>query len=202
VEADRSRLARELHESLLNQLALLRKQVDERSASTSFVTAYDQLITSIRDIIAGLRPAMLEYGLHAALKALVEELADDAPASTTIAFTVPSSAARYDPKLERQVYHIVQQLCTNALRHASARTITVGGCLDDGQLELTVEDDGLGFDAGGRLDVNSLLAHKHFGLVGMIERAELAGASLNFKSSPGQGTTARLVWRPSRPLSA
>ena len=72
--------------------------------------------------------------------------------------------------------------------------IRISGQLEAGQIELTVEDDGVGFAAGAPLDLTHLLAHNHFGLAGMYERAALIHARMELDSEPGRGTHVRLTW--------
>jgi signal transduction histidine kinase len=77
---------------------------------------------------------------------------------------------------------IVQEALNNAARHSAASRVEVGARLRDGALELSVGDDGDGFDADAAPQAGS------FGLVGMGERARLAGGSLEVSTAPGQGT--------------
>jgi signal transduction histidine kinase len=103
-------------------------------------------------------------------------------------------AVRHDLPVELHVYRIVQQACSNALTHSHARCVTVRGHVEAGSIDLAVEDDGVGFEAEGRLDLSRLTAHKHFGLAGMFERANIVGAKLQVDSAPGSGTRIRVTW--------
>lgn len=81
--------------------------------------------------------------------------------------------------------------------NAEAAGLRVGdqsGSLEAGRVELTVEDDGIGFESGESLDLAGLLAGKHFGLAGMVERAALIGAQLQIDSAPQRGTRVRVSW--------
>ena len=82
---------------------------------------------------------------------------------------------------------ILREAVTNVLRHAQASRVWVSLARENGALELTVSDDGQGFELPGRPDV--LTQAGHFGLVGMRERALLAGGEMSISSSPEQGTT-------------
>jgi two-component system, NarL family, sensor histidine kinase DegS len=141
-----------------------------------------------------LRPATLDYGLPAALRDLADSLAGRSQSDVTIQFDLPANGQRYPARVEQHLYRIVQQAVENALKHASAQTVCIGGRFDAEQIPLFVEDDGKGFAAGESLDVSGFLARKQFGLAGMIERARLIGAGIQIISSPGRGTQVRILW--------
>ncbi len=199
-EMERSHLARELHDDVLNQLGILYMSVDERVAGDQFTEAYQTSVTRIREIISGLRPGMLMYGLRFALEELTEETATQVGGDIAIQLEIPSSDSRYPPDVELQLFRIAQQACQNALKHSQAQCIYLRGELDHGQVELVVEDDGVGFMAGEHLDLARLLANKHFGLAGMHERAVLIGAKMQIDSTPGKGTRVRVIWKPDFPV--
>lgn len=194
-ETERLHLALDLHDQVLNQLAVLAMSVDERGAKPEFEEAYQTATKRIREIISGLRPAMLNYGLRAGLEELVDDAIDIAGDHTQVVVEIPASQVRYPEQIELHLYRIIQQACQNALQHANARNIRVCGRLDPGEFDILVEDDGVGFAAGDRPDLSSLLASRHFGLAGMYERAALVGAEISVQSAPGAGTIVRLSWR-------
>jgi signal transduction histidine kinase len=171
--------------------------VGDASSSSQFDEAYQSATRRIREIITGLRPTMLNYGLGPAL----DELADEATTpGTSIILEVepPAAEVRYDPMIELHLFRIVQQACQNALQHADAKTIRITGCLKPEEVDLVTADDGKGFATGVPLDLAILLANKHFGLAGMYERAALIGAKMSVASTPGGGTRVRVVWHPDR----
>ncbi len=189
-EAERLQLALELHDGVLNQLGILALTVDEHNET--FEAAYQVAATNIRQIISGLRPTMLAYGLRTAL----DELADEAPAQAasdvSIQVELDDQELRYSPQVELQLYRIAQEACKNAIQHAHANKIRIFGSLQPDCFDLTIADDGAGFLRGEQLELDSLLANKHFGLAGMIERARLIGAHMEIASIPGQGTRIRV----------
>jgi signal transduction histidine kinase len=202
-ELERSHLARELHDDVLNQLGMLWMSVDERQAGEQFAEAYQTSVTRIREIISGLRPGMLMYGLRFALEELTEETATQVGGDISILLQIPASDSRYPPDVELHLFRIVQQACQNALKHSKAQCIFLRGELNHGGVELVVEDDGIGFQSGGHLDLGRLLANKHYGLAGMHERAALIGAHMQIDSAPGRGTRVRVFWKtdiPGTPL--
>lgn len=200
-EEERKSLARELHDDVLGQLAMLAMSVDERMAGEAFSTAYQTSVQRIREIISGLRPGLLNYGLYAAL----DELADDTASQlglqsakaekSNVRFSLPYSDTRYPVEVELHLYRIVQQACKNAIEHAQSTRIVISGKLEPGHVDLSVADDGTGFSSDTKIDLAELLIKKHFGLAGMYERAALIGAEVQIITSKGQGTTVRVVWR-------
>jgi signal transduction histidine kinase len=199
-EMERSHLARELHDDVLNQLGILYMSVDERQAGEQFTEAYQTSVSRIREIISGLRPGMLMYGLRFALEELTEETATQVGGDIAIQLEIPPSDSRYPPDVELHLFRIVQQACQNALKHSQAQCIYLRGELDHGLVELIVEDDGVGFMAGEHLDLARLLANKHYGLAGMHERAALIGAKMQIDSATGKGTRVRVIWKPEFPV--
>ena len=192
-EVERNRLALELHDDVLGQMALLKMNMSDITASPRFDQAYQTVTERIRQIVNGLRPTMLSYGLRPSL----DELADETPpagSNISVKIDVPSSEIRYPLMVELHVFRIIQQAFHNALQHACAKTIRITGKLEPDLVDLVVEDDGIGFATGERLDLIGLLANKHFGLAGMHERAALIGAEMTIESCPGMGTHVRVLW--------
>jgi len=174
-------------------LAILRTNV-ESDPSPKFQDAYDEVAQRLRDIVTELRPPMLNYGLKLALEDLAENLAERNENSAQVSSSIQAGEERYSPQIEQHIYRIVQEACENALRHAGAKKLTISGKLDEFSIEIEIEDDGAGFNAGEGFELDDLLANKHFGLAGMMERANLIGAQLNISSTPATGTRVRLMW--------
>lgn len=193
-ELERARLARGIHDAVLNQLAVLATHADNPEATQDFDESYQKIVTYLREVVHDLRPAMLAYGLCSALEELADELAERADGSPDIQFDVRKSAARYDPQVEQHLFRIVQQACENAIKHARAEAIRIEGHVEQTQLSIRVIDDGAGF-AGNSLTLDQLLMQGHYGLVGMHERAALIGAELKIASAPGAGTRVIVDWK-------
>ncbi len=181
-----------MHDDVLGQMALLVTQ----SASTDspeFQERYQEVVGRLRQMVSQLRPPVLQFSLHLALEDLADALAEKFEGQAELHFEISESNSGYGSAVDEQLYRIVQQACENAFRHAQAQNIRVSGSLEPGRVELTVADDGIGFQLE-RLDFTTLLAEKHFGLAGMFERADLIGAELAFASNPSQGTTVTVSW--------
>ena len=193
-EEERQSLALELHDSVLNQIASLTMGSD-LPLPPSFQENYDQLIQRVREIIGNLRPPMLNYGLKLALEGLADQLAEH---NDTIKITMEVQGnERYPQNIEQHLFRIIQEACSNAIRHAQATNIKISGHLNPEQIELQVEDDGIGFQIKNVSGLDALLVNKHFGLAGMRERGELIGAKVNISSEQNEGTQIQVIWEPS-----
>jgi signal transduction histidine kinase len=192
-EQERKRLARDLHDETLGQLGAMAMYMDEHTLP-EFHNLYESTIQQLRRLIAGLRPKMLDFGLWTGLTQLVDDSMSRENRETEILFDVPKAAFRYQERIEEHVYRIVQQALENGLRHAHAEIIRIYGNLYSNRIELTVEDNGVGFDYEEDASFIRLLEQRHFGLAGMYERAQLIQAKLHLESSPGHGTCINLLW--------
>lgn len=196
-EEERAHLARELHDDVLNTLNELLIRAGEKLQSADFDAQHQQLSETVRRMIHGLRPPMLNFGLYHAIRELVDDMDEKPFAKARINLELTANEARFDPKAEQHLFRIVQQACENALLHAKASKVSISGKITKAAVEFVVQDDGKGFALAGGSELAALLAAKHFGLVGMHERAELIGARLGVETAPTKGTRIDLHWRPS-----
>jgi signal transduction histidine kinase len=122
-----------------------------------------------------------EHGLAAALQSMVQgALLDEGPKiMLEIAETVPSLPSGTDFHLLR----IAQEALANAMKHAQAKNIVISLRDLDSSLVLSIQDDGIGFASKSQ----DTLMTAHFGMLGMQNRVEKIGASLDIYSSPGNG---------------
>lgn len=191
IEYERKRISRDLHDDVLNQLAAMRNSLDQKTLPPTFLSAYDNLKQRLRQIINDLRPPMLDQGLAYALTEYMEDLREK-HGDVNIILDLQASEERPPEKIEEHFFQIVHEACENALRHAHARRLTVSGVISPNHVDLSIEDDGDGFEASTELNV--LLTHNHFGLANMKERAQLIGAQINFQSGPKRGTKIHILW--------
>jgi signal transduction histidine kinase/ligand-binding sensor domain-containing protein len=202
--AERTRIARELHDTLLQsfQGLMLRFQVahDElpgrpAEARRTLEKALDQAaqaITEGRDAVQGLRSSTVETNdLARAIGALGEELAGDGSNSNRVESFVDVEGTPRDvhPVLRDEIYRIAGEALRNAFRHAQARRIEVSIWYGERQFRLRVRDDGKGIDPEV-LDEQGRAGH--WGLAGMRERAELIGGQLEIWSQQESGTQVEL----------
>lgn len=210
-EEERKYIARELHDELGQLLSALRFEVSvlrmrfgsadpaiaERAAS--MLKLVDSVIRLQRDLVSSLRPAVLDMGIAAALEWLVGEFSERS--GTDCELRLSESQIDLDPEQTTVVFRIVQESLTNVARHAHAQHVRVAvERLPDGYV-ISIQDDGLGFDPRGARDPKSL------GLVGLQERAQMLGGSLEIVARPGAGTTIVVKFPPgarekARPVAA
>ena len=193
-EAERRRWARELHDETLQALGGLRVLLssaarldDPQAMRIAMREAAEQLsgdIDSLRSLIVELRPPALDQlGLAPALTSLAQrtQAASELEVRTDVEL---AAAGRLTPELETTVYRIVQESLTNVVKHARAASIDLAVRGRSHEVEITVADDGIGFDPGGAVGTG-------FGLTGMRERVELAGGELSVLPGPRAGTVIR-----------
>ena len=196
-EQERKALSRELHDEIGQQLTALRMELGHveraRTAATAeFEPHLDQAkklaettLKSTRDIAMGLRPAMLDVlGLGPALEWQAREFSRRY--NTPIQLQVDGDLRDLPDRHRTYLYRIVQEGLTNCARHAQAKNIRVRLEDGDGQLAVTVEDDGVGFDSHSSV-VNGL------GLLGMTERVRELCGTIAIDSEPGKGTRISVV---------
>ena len=193
-EGERQRWARELHDDTLQSLSALRVGLSTAKRSnrpealdqavTNAIEQIEEGITNLRALITDLRPASLdELGAAAAIHALAERTMRhgiDVDVSIELAYEHGSGQPRHTPELETAMYRIVQEALTNATKHGNAKRAVVEIHEHDGEIRVSVRDDGCGFDPGHDTD--------GFGLLGMRERAQLLAGTLRIASAPGEGT--------------
>lgn len=193
VHEDRTRIARELHDTLEQELTGIAVQLDAVSdrlpesppaAATALSTARALLRhtrTEARRSVWDLRAALLDEGdLASALRATARHL-DGGP---EIRVEIEGEPRRLVPAVENNLLRIGTEAMTNAVKHAQARRITVRLKFAADEVVLEVGDDGRGFDASR----STTLAAGHFGWLGIRERTERIGGQLTVHSTPGGGT--------------
>ncbi|MGJ6967677.1 sensor histidine kinase [Streptosporangium sp. G11] len=192
--SERARLARELHDSVAKTLrgvsfaavalpSSLRRQpaLAEQLAATVSRGA-DAAVREARELLTALRRDVPDQPFCRT----VHGVGDDWSRSTGIAVRLttapvePSLAARYE------LAQILHEALVNVERHAEASAVEVTLDQVGGPVRLTVRDDGAGFDLPA--DLSHLSAQGRFGVVGMAERAETVGGTLQVRSRPGSGT--------------
>jgi PAS domain S-box-containing protein len=191
-EKERAALARELHDELGQVLTALRMDavwLQKRIAAADaggterahgMCDLIDQTIEEVRGLAIRLRPGVLD---HLGLMDALEWYTADFERRTGIACVFKHTPIGPLPDtVATAAYRIVQEALTNVARHAGGTTASVRLTLVDQHLEVTVADNGCGFDAEDLDMVPGL------GVAGMRERAALIGADLAVLSLPGKGT--------------
>lgn len=192
-EAERGRLARELHDDTVQRLIALGQGVErvQRAMDRDSAVALERLkalraeittmVQSVRVVIGDLRPpALEELGLLPAVELLIKRSADEQP---QVVVEVHGDERRLDPQSELAVFRIIQEAWSNIRRHAQASHATLCFSYGPGALDVEIADDGRGFTP-----TRAATQRGSFGLLSMQERATLGGGTLSVESAPGQGT--------------
>jgi signal transduction histidine kinase len=201
--AERTRIARDLHDTLLQSFhgLLLRFQtvfqmlperaVEAKERLGSAIEGAAEAITEGRDAVQGLRDSTLQANdLATAIKTLGEELAaDSGNYRSGFRVAVEGESRDLDPIVRDEIYRIAAEALRNAFRHAQARQVEVEIHNDEEQFLMRVRDDGKGIDPAV---LSGRGSDGHFGLPGMRERATIMGAKLRVRSEVDAGTELEL----------
>jgi len=199
-EDERKRIARDLHDTILQDVAafLIKLDVCKLEPGLRTVDSIDEMrqivtntIDNIHTVIKDLRPTILDdLGINAAIRWLM----DRHLVSKGIAcdFRVETAVKRLPPAVEITVFRILQEAMVNIARHSNARNVTVTVGAKGSSLEITVVDDGGGFDFSELVRTPSENG-RGLGLLGMKERASLINGRLAVISLLGVGTEVNLT---------
>ena len=191
-EDERLRIARELHDDTAQELVHLVRKLERLSdAPDSADGGTDELLAiargtlqSVRRVSRDLRPSILDdLGLVPALELAVEETRAQLPAGAQLVVT--GSARRLDRAAELALFRIAREALHNVERHAEAQSVVVTLDFPAGEVRLAIRDDGCGFFVPEH--VSTFARHGKLGVLGMKERAELIGASIEIRTAPGEG---------------
>lgn len=178
-EAERRSIARELHDGFGQLLTAIQLGLHEVPIDIDELDALvGEALESVRSLAIELRSAMLDdLGLAAALRAYVRRIVRE----RELVVDLQVDDVALPAPLATTCFRLVQEAVRNIVRHAGAQRVVIDVRASAEWLTLTVKDDGVGFDA----------AHPGLGIVGMTERAALAGGDIAIASTPGAGTTIR-----------
>ncbi|MEE1940375.1 sensor histidine kinase [Streptomyces sp. TRM 70361] len=188
---ERQRVARELHDEVAGHLgsALNWFELHEvyeqdcpelaREKLQAARTTVRESLSSLRDVMAGLRHRIDTASLRTALTQDLEGMGERA---AEVRVTVTGDEAWLPPGAAEELFLIIREAQRNAVRHARAALVTVEVHVAPGEVRAAVEDDGVGFD------LVATAPRGHGGMLSMRERAELLGGSVTVESQPGCGT--------------
>jgi PAS domain S-box-containing protein len=192
VEAERSRIAREIHDELAQQLTVqrmdlvwLRKRVSPQGEAAAkideMLSGLEKTRAAVGNIIHSMRPRILDdLGLPAALDWAAQEFRKKT--GIAVRLSLPEEEVEAGPTLATHLYRIAQEALTNVARHAEAHSVSLSLSSEGGRIVLSVEDDGRGIAPGEAAKAGS------FGILGMEERAAQLGGTFSIRSLPEGGT--------------
>jgi DNA-binding NarL/FixJ family response regulator/nitrate/nitrite-specific signal transduction histidine kinase len=195
---ERERLRRELHDGLGQVMGYLNVEAQtaqaslkdgQTSAANDAIQRIAQMARSshavIRDLILDLStPSAPSQDLFSTLEAYLREFGEKHHIRTALSVPQDAHLPLFSPAVENQVLRIIQEALSNVRKHAQARTVEVLFSFMNGQAQIIITDDGVGFDPGQRVTGPASL---HVGLDVMRERAELLGGRFEVRSKPGEG---------------
>lgn len=197
---ERARIARELHDAVAQKLFGVRLTAEAAAAlvatdpagARAELTEVERLAAEVgaelREIVSALRPAELASdGLVGTLRTRVALL--DRVHRAAVSLDAAAELPKLPERTEETLLRVAEEALHNALRHASAGVVRVALRASDGEVALTVTDDGDGFEVG----TTPRAAARQLGLATMWERAREVGGALTVTSAPGGGTSVRLV---------
>ncbi len=198
-EEERAWVAREVHDDALQRIALIRRECDEvRTTPPPLSTEQSGRVSAIqeemldlgvflRGLAHRLHPALIDRGgLHAALGGLAGEV--ERAYHVQVETRLPDGPTQLDAHRALAVFRIAQEALRNVATHSGAQQARLSLAEGASGAELVVADEGRGFEPRERRPSDGL------GLIGMRERATLAGGTLTITSGPGRGTTVRAVF--------
>ena len=203
-EIERKRISQDLHDSIGSKLSAVKYGVEkalkeyeldtpvEGISLQDVVEVVQDVIEETRRMSAGLSPLALDdLGILKTIEISCRKFERLYPQVRIN----PESRVGEDevPEgLKIVIYRVIQEALANAVKHSRARQVSVGLQKNKNKIELLVQDDGKGFDAGDRHDSDDFAFG--MGLINMRERTELSGGSFQIVSVKGKGTTLRAVW--------
>lgn len=201
-EAERVRIAREIHDVLGQKLTALKMdlywlekklpQVGDQTLRAALedkvvmaAELADEIVVTVQRIAAELRPATLDnLGLVATLQYEAKQF--EARTGIPIVLSLPPNPVKLNPQIITTAYRIFQEVLTNIMRHAQATEVRLNLDLSPTLLRLQVADNGVG------VSTENLAHPKSLGLLGMTERAAMVNGHLRIDGTPGRGTIVQL----------
>lgn len=188
-ESEKQFICYEIHDGLIQYVAGTLMSLEGYQRAHASDTTSDVIPKAIanlrravdegRRVIRGVRTTVLnDYGVVAAIDDLIDQMTG---AGVSIKFERDEAIDRLPRPIETTIYRVAQESLNNARRHGGARQVQVELHRRPGELVLTVQDDGVGFDARS-------VRSSAFGVRGMMERVRLLGGTCTIDSTPGQGT--------------
>ena len=194
-ESERRWIAHELHDEVGQALTLTKLQIQAMGRVPgadvlqvdlkACIKVVEDALQHVRNISMDLRPSLLDdLGLGPAIRQHVYRCAQEGAFTARVVNDLPEISL--PPAVETTCFRIVQEAMTNIIRHAEASNVQVVLQQQDNELELIIEDNGVGFDVEAALKLAS--GGDSLGLLGMQERISLVQGYLNIWSEPGEGT--------------
>lgn len=194
-EEERSRISRDLHDSLSQELSMARMYLDTLKSLDHNSESYQKAIlemgniisgavNSVRDISHDLSPHLIEANiLSKSIQTLVEKCQNNP--ELEVVFLCDKEISLATKKMELYVYRVVQEFIHNSVKHSEATTLTVELKKVQGQIRIFLSDNGKGFDISGQ--------YNSIGLANIEMRMKAIGAKYEYFSIPNKGTDLKIT---------
>ncbi len=196
LEQERRRISTDLHDEPLQKLVLLQRALRSSApgpyrSREALLGLVDDAARDLRTICERLRPPVLDdLGLEAAIRWLAAETDRVAPFTVEVRIQGTPDIARISPEVETNLYRALQELLTNAVRHAAASRVVITCTRAADAIRLVVVDDGIGFEVPP--DPSAYAGTGHLGLVGVSERISRLTGTVEVTSAPGGPTSVQI----------
>jgi len=199
-EEERKRIARDLHDETVQELAALALEIEatkraDKGLSEATVNALERIQDRSRSIMDGvnrfsaeLRPDILDQmGLISALNWLLENISGD----MDVRLELSGAERRLPAEVELAIFRVAQEALSNVRKHSEAEKAMVKIAFTADGVWMEVRDYGRGFTLPA--NIANLAVEGHLGILGMHERARIIGATVSVRSRPGEGTSVSIV---------
>ncbi len=190
-EAERKRIARELHDETAQALVIVSRHLEDLAAGKTKLSAADireevrKILEGVRHFSQELRPSILDdLGLIPAIKWLASDLTKNF--GITVITEIKGEPFPMTPETELTLFRIVQEALTNIRKHSNATEASITVTFSEDKVKVEIRDNGKGFSIPLRM--GELTRSGKLGLNGMQERAQLLGGTLKIDSRKGEGT--------------
>ncbi|MDY0040605.1 MAG: PAS domain S-box protein [Desulforhabdus sp.] len=205
-EKERQRIARDLHDSIIQSLATIKinlrinvkhlvqnRSEQARQSFESVISMIQETIEEVRRVYTDLRPSMLDnLGILTTMSWACREF-EQTYRQVRVLTKMDVEENEISETLKIVIYRIMQEALNNIAKHSKADRVDISLSKDDGRIQLTIEDNGCGFDVARMLSGHN---NRHgLGLVSMKERTELSGGTFAIESAEQKGTTIRSSWQ-------
>lgn len=205
-EEERKRIALELHDGIGQNLSAIKyvvenafeemgqdRPVDGAKALEPVISLVQGAVEEVRKISMNLRPSILDdLGILVTISWLCREI-ENIYSQIRIEKQISIQESEVPNSLKIVIFRLLQEALNNMTKHSQANLVILSLELTDGRIELTIKDNGVGFDVEKVLSEDR--ARRGLGLASMKERTELSGGSFSIVSKKGEGTTVQASWR-------
>jgi two-component system, NarL family, sensor kinase len=186
-EEERTRIAKDLHDEVGGTLAALKLKLQNNNLNVnnhSAVDIVDQLARNVRQISHNMMPDAIEkFGLKNALAGYMSKL--NMQSDTVFKFQLDAlESIKFSESREVAIYRIVQEVLTNALKHAKAKVVYVQMYESEGELSISIEDDGTGFQQQKMAE--------GIGMKNIYSRVNFLSGTIEYQSQPEKGTNVQI----------